>query len=131
VADRPTILLAEDEVFIRFAVCEALRDEGYTVLEAANGEEALSMFVADPSIRLVVSDINMPGALDGIALATRIKAVAPQLPVLLVSAHPPTEAVGRADGFIRKPFSFSELVRQIQLLIGPQWKSQGAIRTAS
>lgn len=129
--EQATILLAEDEVIIRFAAAEALRDEGYVVLEAADAEEALMIFSVAPEIHIVLTDINMPGPLDGLALARRIKLLEPDLPVLLVSAHPPSECEGHADGFIRKPFLFSELVWQIQQLIGPEWMTKPALRNAS
>ncbi|MET0546452.1 MAG: response regulator [Caulobacterales bacterium] len=79
------ILVVEDEVLVRLDIAEYLRGEGYTVLEAASGDEALTVFGAVDEVDLVFSDINMPGALDGKALAIWLSENNPQIPVILTS----------------------------------------------
>ena len=65
-----TILLVEDEALIRVDLAEHLRAAGFrNVLEAGNGDQALAMLGAHPAIALVISDVRMPGATDGVALA--------------------------------------------------------------
>lgn len=59
-----TVLVVEDEPIIRFAIADTLRDAGYQVLEAANGDEACHTLEMGLRVDLVVTDINMPGTLD-------------------------------------------------------------------
>jgi CheY-like chemotaxis protein len=63
-----TVLVVEDEILVRMAVSESLRDAGYRVLEAATGEEAVSLLASFPDIAVLFTDIQMPGALNGAAL---------------------------------------------------------------
>ncbi len=64
-----TILVVEDEVLVRLSIAESLRDHGFTVIEAASGDEALTVLTAGLPVDLVFSDIHMPGRMDGVALA--------------------------------------------------------------
>src|SRR4051812_9826984 len=66
------VLLVEDEVLIRSAVAEALRDAGLTVIEAADADEAWSYILIGAPVDLVLTDIRMPGSMDGVELANRI-----------------------------------------------------------
>jgi PAS domain S-box-containing protein len=89
--DRGTerVLLVEDDESIRRMAAAGLRMRGYTVREVAGAEEALSAAIQHP-VDIVVSDLVMPGT-DGLALTRRLAAVAPDVPVVLVSGHPRAE----------------------------------------
>jgi DNA-binding NtrC family response regulator len=67
------ILVVEDELFIRMFISDAFRDEGYTVIEAFNADEAVDILKAGKAVDLVFSDVRMPGTLDGIGLLRFIK----------------------------------------------------------
>lgn len=128
---RPTILLVEDEILIRLVTADGLRDDGYQVIEAANADEAKAILATEPLIHLVMTDINMPGSINGLELAAEIKAADASLPVMVVSSHLPEALGGRADAFIAKPFLHSELSDAVAKLIGPEWKTKAARRSAS
>lgn len=88
-ADRPKrVLLVEDEALIRFATAEHLRSRGLEVLEANDGEEACLMLGAF-TVDLVITDVHMPGPINGLALARWIDEQRPGLRLLLISALPP------------------------------------------
>lgn len=114
------ILLVEDNVLVRFSTAEILRDEGYQVLEAADAGEALSVLAMGHSLALVLSDIRMPGSMDGIGLAAHIKSQHPNLPVVLVSSHLPDNALITADRLLRKPYSPLVLLKLVQELTGSE-----------
>ena len=109
-----TILIVEDEPDIRQIAAEAMRELGYTVLEAADGEQALELIQADATIALVFSDIELGGNLDGYGLANKARAMRPSLPVVFCSGNTsgedpsPGDATGRAPMF-RKPYKFEDL----------------------
>jgi CheY-like chemotaxis protein len=122
VSEHPiTVLVAEDEDVARRLVSRLLENEGYRILEARDGGEALRMArQASPTLRLVVTDVVMPG-LDGWELGRRLAVDCPQVPVLYMSAFPRTDifhrgASGDSVPFIEKPFQsevFLEAVRSL------------------
>jgi CheY-like chemotaxis protein len=84
----PTILVVEDNAFLRYTLSVWLRHHGYTVLEASSADEALVVLESALAVDLVISDIDMPGTLDGKDLALRIQGQFPAIPVILVSGEP-------------------------------------------
>jgi CheY-like chemotaxis protein len=101
----PVILLVEDEVLIRLSTAEFLRGEGYVVLEASDAVEALVLFTSEHPLDLVVTDVRMPGELDGVKLTQILKEARPQLPVALASAHLALDVGHPGDRFLRKPYT--------------------------
>ena len=85
-APSPTVLVVEDEVLIRLVIADYLRDCGYKVHEAVSGEEAIAILQApEVSIDVVFSDVEMPGSMDGFALARWVRANKPGMEVILTS----------------------------------------------
>ena len=71
--DNPlVILLVEDEVLVRMVAADVLEDAGFTVLESTNAEEALTLLETRPDVQVLFTDVNMPGALDGLGLAQTV-----------------------------------------------------------
>ncbi|HET9783927.1 MAG TPA: response regulator, partial [Terriglobales bacterium] len=119
-----TILLVEDEEGVRAMAGEVLREEGYQVLEAANGEEALALLRRSHArVDLVISDVVMP-RMGGAALAQELHRSHPGLPVLLTSGH--TERALADYGvqsddipFLAKPFAPAAMLARIRELLRP------------
>jgi DNA-binding NtrC family response regulator len=110
--DRSHVLVVEDEVLIRMVISDALRDEGFTVIEAFNADEAADILIAGKVVHLVFSDVRMPGSLDGVGLLAFVKEHFPQLPVILSSAHlkPSVALTGGARHFLSKPYKVGAVV---------------------
>ncbi len=109
------ILVVDDEDSIQLLYREELEDEGYEVISAMNGEEALKKFEETPP-DLVVLDINMPG-IDGIEVLRQMKQAKPDVPVILSSAYPEYKqdlASWASDDYIVKSFDMSELKKSIK-----------------
>ncbi|MEO5739165.1 MAG: response regulator [Vicinamibacterales bacterium] len=111
-----TILLVEDDDALRQLAMRVLRNAGYRVVEAANGEDALNDVECHGHIDLLVTDIVMP-KLGGVELAQRLCARDPNLRVVYMSGY--SDAVLRKQGALRpgdawitKPFSPFDLVRE-------------------
>jgi CheY-like chemotaxis protein len=116
---RRIILIVEDEILVRMAAAEHLRDAGYSVLEATNAAEAVRLIVANRSIELVFTDIHMPGEMDGNGLRRWILSERPYIKVLLTSGTDQA-ASGNGSGkrhVIGKPYEFAELERWIRELL--------------
>lgn len=113
------ILVVEDELLVRCLISEIMRDAGYTVIEAANGDEALEIVRSDISLDLVFSDVKMPGTVDGLGLLEVVKSSRPQTPVLITSGHcDPTLALdGGAAHFLRKPYDLDAVIKLIGHLL--------------
>lgn len=115
---RGTILVVEDEVLIRLSLAETLRDEGFSVVEAANADEALAILASSTALDVVLTDVNMPGSLDGVALGRYVRSTRPELKVIVVSGRvPPAAAAEAADAFLAKPYDPASIVRTIDLLL--------------
>jgi len=118
---RRMILLVEDEWLLRATVSDILRDLGFEVAEAPTADEAVTMLCNDKSIRLVISDVRMPGKMDGIHLAAWIAQNRPGLPVILASgATAPgreVDAMRHADRWLNKPYDFAELERAVDEML--------------
>jgi len=113
-AAQRVVLVVEDEVILRMAVSAHLRESGFVVIEAVDAEEAVELLSANHTIRLVFSDITMPGTMDGDQLAEWVSARYPEIRILLTSG---ITQRGKQP-FIAKPYSFFELQRRIQEILG-------------
>ena len=115
------VLLVEDDADVRKVVRQQLSTLGCSVLEADNGGEAADMIENIPAISLVVSDVVMPGSMDGRALARFIKRFRPEVPVLLMSGYADKVRSGHEEGSIPmldKPFSREKLAEALHLVAG-------------
>lgn len=127
----PVILLVDDDVLVRFSTAEILRDEGHVVLEAVNASEALEIIETGHPLDLVLSDVRMPGQMDGLALTQVIRTLRPALPVVLVSSHLAPETPHVANAFLGKPYRVADLIAIVQQMIGPEWQAQQSSPSAS
>ena len=116
------VLLVEDDPEVRKVVRNQLAALGCSVLEAENGSEAADMIETIPAISLVLSDVVMPGGMDGRALARFVRRFRPEVPVLLMSGYaeqgdPGVAGEGRAP-LLDKPFSREQLAEALRALVG-------------
>ena len=117
------VLLVEDEWLIRMVVAEELMEGGFTVCEAETGDQAAVLIARDPTTyTLLVTDIHMPGRLDGIGVARLLRALRPDLPVIYMTGRPdvlnPLQPLGPKDVLLQKPFALFDLVATARRLIG-------------
>ena len=106
----PRVLVVEDEFLIRMTLTEALGDEGFDVVEAETGDAALPMLEADPNIRLLLTDIQLPGRLNGRALAQKARECKPTLPIIYMTGRPdPGDVTSPLDVFISKPYTLNDI----------------------
>ncbi len=106
-----TVLIVEDEFLIRMTLSEALMDEGFTVVEAETADSALPLLQNSSEIDLLVTDIQLPGTLDGYGLVKAIRKEKPELPVIFMTGRPDESSMTRSklDVFIAKPYTLEEI----------------------
>jgi DNA-binding NtrC family response regulator len=113
---RKRILLVEDELLIRLLVSDELRNAGFEVIEAVNADEALTVLGSLVRVDLIISDVRMPGSLDGLGLLAAVRVKYPTLPVIITSGHLESKAAvaGGATRFLAKPFGMNVVVSAVR-----------------
>lgn len=112
------VLVVEDEALIRLLIAEAMREAGFTVIEATNAEEALTYIDAGGAVDLVFTDITMPGAMNGLSLARQVNTRNPPIPVIITSANLGPNPGGLPGIFVQKPYSLDRVVALVQATLG-------------
>lgn len=116
-----TILVVEDEVLIRFVIADYLRECGYRVHEAVNAEEAIAILESpEVAVDIVFSDVEMPGSMDGFALARWIRAHKSGVQVILTSGVERSADIAatlcEAGPLLKKPYPTQDVVDRIRQL---------------
>ncbi len=118
-----TVLVVDDEPGVRMLVTEVLGELGYAALEAETGAEALELLAAAPRIDLLITDVGLPGGMNGRQVADAARAVRAGLPVLFITGFAENAVVG--DGplepgmaLIAKPFAMETLAARVREMLG-------------
>lgn len=120
----PAVLVVDDDALIRLTLSDYLQDQGFKVLEASTGDEALAIMAAPGfAVALVFTDVMMPGVTDGLALAKWIADNQPTVPVVVTSGDEEKGKAAKELGsilrFVPKPYDLAEVAALIQDAIGP------------
>src|SRR4051812_10152844 len=110
------VLVVEDETLVRLDAIDTLTLAGFHVIDAGDADEAISILESRNDIRVVVTDIQMPGSMDGLKLAATIRDRWPPIALIVTSGRISVrqgELLGRSS-FLAKPYSSSGLVEAIQ-----------------
>jgi two-component system, response regulator PdtaR len=115
---KPLALVVDDEALVRMTTCDILEEAGYDIVEAETADEALGLLdrLGD-HLWLVVTDVRMPGRLDGISLAARAHERWPGVRLVVVSGNGEAERddrLPRSAVFLGKPFTAAACIRAIQ-----------------
>ena len=125
-----TILVVDDDQWVRVLARDVLATEGYRVLEASDGQDAIRVAAEHPGpIHLLLTDVVMPG-MNGCELAAGLGALLPGLKVMFMSAYDRDFLVARgltpAGPVITKPFTIEYLTRRIEMVLGDRRPSASA-----
>lgn len=115
-------LVVDDEAIIRMVAVDMLSDFGFLTYEAADGVEALDVLASHPEIFLLVTDINMPGAPDGLGLACEARKRRPQLRIVVTSGRikPRPDELPTGGRFVAKPYTSAELLNAVAASVGDE-----------
>lgn len=114
---QPQILLVEDEILIRLDLADQLRHAGMNVVEAATADEAWRFIKSGGRVDLIFSDVQMPGSMDGVGLARRVKVEHPEFKVILTSGTR-TDGIQGLAAFMPKPSMPGAVVSIIREILG-------------
>ena len=116
---RPVVLIVEDEYLVRTGTRDAVETAGFDVLEAGDADEAIAILSARNDIRLVFTDIHMPGSMDGLKLAHFVRDRWPPVKIVATSARVRITASDLPEGgrFLPKPYSAGDIASTLHELI--------------
>lgn len=117
-----TVLLIDDEPTVRMLIVEVLEDLGYQALEAVDGASGLDILQSSTSIDLLITDVGLPGGINGRQVADAGRALRPELKILFITGYAENAVVGDGDldpgmHLLTKPFAMDELASRIKALI--------------
>jgi two-component system, response regulator PdtaR len=114
----PVVLVVEDEALVRLAAVGMLEDAGFRMIEAMTGDQALELLAADSDVQLLFTDVNMPGTIDGLALARQVHDRWPHIGIMVASAKPvqQPELLPAGSRFEQKPYNIDAVVRHAREL---------------
>jgi CheY-like chemotaxis protein len=110
------VLIVEDEVLVRLMIADELRSAGYEVIEAANADAALDVLAHVSGVSLVISDIRMPGSMDGLSFAQLVRSKYPATRIVLASGDVTNVAIDH-DGFFYKPYDPRKMLDHVKMLL--------------
>src|SRR3954467_7828632 len=115
----PNVLVVEDEMVLRMRAVDIVEDAGFTAVEAVNADEAISILESRSDISLLLSDIQMPGSMDGLKLAHAVHDRWPAIKIILVSGQVKVSDADRpADSrYFGKPLEVKHMVAELQKMV--------------
>jgi two-component system, response regulator PdtaR len=122
VTDSPShaaVLVVEDDIFERMGATDMFMDAGYRVLEAGNADEALRFFETDADIRLLFTDVSMPGSMSGADLARHVAARWPGIGIIVASGRPRPDRLPPSMRFHEKPYAPTAILRHAREMMLP------------
>jgi CheY-like chemotaxis protein len=116
----PVVLIVEDEMVLRMRAVDMVEDAGYTPIEAMDAAEAVAILESRSDVALVCTDVQMPGQMDGVALAHAVHARWPTIRIIVVSGQldlPHLDLPPRSR-FFGKPLNAAEVIAEMRDMIG-------------
>lgn len=116
---RICVLVVEDEPLVRMDVADRLVEDGFDVHEASNADEAIRLLETYPEIRILFTDIDMPGTMDGLKLSAFVRDRWPPVRIVVTSGHRIVDVVDLPDGgvFYSKPYKYTAIVQSFRELV--------------
>lgn len=117
-----TVIVVEDETIVRMDIAMSLQDEGFIVLEASNADEAIGLLDAHPEIRLMFTDIDMPGSMDGLRLAEAVRDRWPPIKIIIASGHRQLrdDLLPIEGKFFSKPYDHARIISAMREMLATQ-----------
>lgn len=113
-----SVLVVEDELLLRIHTVDELTEHGFDVVEAANAQEAVKIFRSGQRFECLFTDVDMPGDMDGLELATLVKNAWPPIDIIVTSGHRDVQSADLPPKgiFVGKPYSLEVIAELINRL---------------
>ena len=115
------VLVVEDEMMLRMRVVDMVEDAGYVPVEAVDADEAMTILRSRSDIALMLTDVQMPGSMNGLQLAHAVREIWPPIKIILASGQ-----LKLSDGdipldsrFFGKPLQSDEIIAEMREMLGP------------
>jgi CheY-like chemotaxis protein len=116
--DPIAVLVVEDDPLIRMDIVDQLDGDGFKVFEAENADFAIVLMSTHAEIRVVLTDIDMPGSMDGLKLANYVRNRWPPIKIIVTSGRaPPLEGLPEGAAFFPKPYPHADVLRSIRSML--------------
>ena len=118
----PTVvLIVEDDALLRMCAAEIVEEAGFAVIEAADADAAMALLESRSDIALLLTDVDMPGSMNGLKLAHAVRGRWPPIKILVVSGQvrPLPSELPRDSCFLAKPYQTATLVEELRALAAP------------
>jgi two-component system, response regulator PdtaR len=114
--DGRVVLIVQEELLLRMDAVETFEEAEFSVFQVSTAEEAIVVLQREPTIRMVFTDIDLPGSMDGLALAHYVRHRWPPTILLVSSGRPVLDGVGLPSNteFVRKPYMQGRLAKAVQ-----------------
>jgi signal transduction histidine kinase/ActR/RegA family two-component response regulator len=117
-----TVMIVDDEPTVRMLVTDVLHDQGYIAIEAEDGPTALRILQSDARVDLLITDVGLPGGMNGRQLADAARVTRPEVKVLFITGYAENAIIGNAQlaprmQLLTKPFVMEELATRIRAMI--------------
>ena len=121
------VLIVEDDQLLKMLTTDIVEEAGFVALSAENADEAVALLAARSDIAMLLTDINMPGSMDGLELAHMVRDRWPHIKIIVVSAHgEASSAVPAGSLFFHKPYKTEAMISAIDSLIDAGKPGSGA-----
>jgi CheY-like chemotaxis protein len=114
---QPIVLVVEDNSLVRVVVASFLESAGFVVIQAADGAAALVILASGAEFHVLFTDVQMPGPIDGVGVAIRVRAERPGMPILVTSGHGVPELLPTGGRFVSKPYDNRKVVTLLRELV--------------
>jgi CheY-like chemotaxis protein len=119
---KPVVLVVEDEVLLRMNAVDMIEAAGFVVLEASNADEAIEILESRHDVRVMFTDIQLGGSMDGLKLAAAVRGRWPPIKIVATSGHVNVQANDLPDGgrFLPKPYSSSQIAATLREMVASE-----------
>lgn len=116
---KPVILTVEDEGLISLHLEEILRENGYAVIATANADQAIAVLESRDDVRMIITDVNMPGSMDGLRLAAAVKDRWPPIKIIITTGkgRPDRNQMPSNSIFVPKPYDAETISATVARLL--------------
>jgi CheY-like chemotaxis protein len=117
--ERPVVLIVEDDALVRASAVEWAEEAGFEAVEAANADEAIAVLENRSDVRVVFTDVGLPGSMDGLKLAHAVRNRWPPIKLIVTSGQvlPATKDLPEGGRFVRKPYGPPQIADTLRSLI--------------